>query len=83
MTTYTQLWAWDPALSIPTLAVAKCKFLILAETFSAQTGSNFREGLFPPRFLSLLTVRAHGDRERTTAAAPRPSKIGEGRSVSL
>src|SRR5215467_8611526 len=47
MTTYTLLWARAAALSIPTLAADKCKFFILAETFSAQKGSNLRGLLLP------------------------------------
>ena len=47
MTTYTQLWARAGALSIPTLGVDKCKFSILAETFSAQKGSNLAGLLLP------------------------------------
>lgn len=68
MTTYTQLWARFAALSIATLAVCKCKFLILAETFSLQKGSNFREG---PE--ATLTVPAQAIFLGGTGAARSPS----------
>ena len=77
MTTYTQLWARDAALSIATLSVDKCKFLMLAETFSAQKGSKSRKDLSEPRFVEPLTVATHGYYSRGTAAAPRPSKLGK------
>src|SRR5215467_2770581 len=72
MTTYTQLWARDPALSIATLAVDQCKFLILAETFSAQKGSKFHEDPSRPGIHD--TADDSGTRFSIT---PRPSNIGK------
>src|SRR5215831_2803981 len=74
MTTYTQLWARDPALSIATLAVDQCKFLILAETFSAQKGSKFHEDPSRPGFMTRLAARARGFRSR-------PVRLKLGKSV--
>jgi hypothetical protein len=47
MTTYKQLWARSAPLSIATLGADKCKFLLLAETFSTQKGSKFAGLLLP------------------------------------
>ena len=57
MTTYKQLWARSPSLSIATICVAKCKFLMVAETFPAQKGSKFSRvfpGPYPEVALSAL-----------------------------
>jgi hypothetical protein len=72
MTAYTQLWARDAALSIPTLCVDKCKFLIHAETFSVQKGSNFSR-VFPGPDADSSGTHTVGTE---TAAATLPSKLG-------
>lgn len=75
MTTYTQLWARVAALSIATLGVGKCKFLILAETFSAQKGSKFSEGFSRPE--TTLTLPAQVVFLSGTSAAASASKSGK------
>jgi len=75
MTTYTQLWARVAALSIATVGVCKCKFLILAETFSLQKGSKFPEGLSRPE--TTLTLPARIFFLVGTGAAASPAKSGK------
>jgi len=75
--TYTQLWARDATLSIPTLCVDKCKFLIHAETFSAQKGSNFAR-VFPSPDADCSGTHTVGTE---TAATALPSKLGRYRKA--
>src|SRR5262249_42650602 len=76
MTTYKQLWARSARLSIARVGVDKCKFSIVAETFSAQRGSKFLRG-FPGPFSRGADSSGTRAFSRGTAVVTGPSKSGK------